>query len=88
MFSWSQRSAGPTNTKRKDNRRQFYLDRANALFYLSESFLLTQEQKINDVRYHHYYSPVPSGGPWATKGWTCDTSESEAARTQDQRAYS
>jgi hypothetical protein len=35
---------------------------------------------------YHYYSPLPSGGLWATKEGTCDTSESEATLTQIQRA--
>jgi hypothetical protein len=55
-------------------------------FHLSGSFLLTREQKINDVSYHHYHSPVPLGGLWAIEGRTCDASESEAAHTQVQRA--
>jgi hypothetical protein len=50
------------------------------------SFLLTQEQKINDVSYHRYYYPVPSGGMWATEGRTCDASEFEVARTRVHKA--
>jgi hypothetical protein len=48
--------------------------------------LLTREQKINDLSYHHYYSLVPSGGLRATEGKTCDTSESEAVCTQVHKA--
>jgi hypothetical protein len=51
-------------------------------FHLSESFLLTREQKINDVSYHHYYSLTSSGGFRATEGRTCDASEFDAAHTQ------
>jgi hypothetical protein len=84
-FSRPQCSAGPTNAKRKDNRRWLCLDLAKKTFHLSGSFLLTQEQKNNDVNYHHHYSPTPSGVQ-ATKGRTCDTSKSEVGRMRIQRA--
>jgi hypothetical protein len=41
-------------------------------FYLSGSFLLTYEQINSDVNYHHYYSPVLSGGLRAAEGRMCD----------------
>jgi hypothetical protein len=37
---------------------------------------------------YHDYSPMPSGGLWETEEGTCNTSESEAARTRVQRASS
>jgi hypothetical protein len=55
-FSTSQRSAVPTNTKRKDNRRRLCLDLVKTFSFLG-SFLLTREQNNNGVNYHHHYSP-------------------------------
>jgi hypothetical protein len=37
------------------------------LLQLSGLSLLTYEQKNNDENYNNYYSPVPSGEPWATE---------------------
>jgi hypothetical protein len=58
----SQCLAGPTDIKKKVNTRRLWLDLANKLFHLFGSFSLTREQKANGISYHHYYSPVPSGG--------------------------
>jgi hypothetical protein len=52
----------------------------------SGSFLLTQKLKNNGINYHHYYSSVPSGGPRAIEGRTCDASKSEVGRARIQRA--
>jgi hypothetical protein len=77
---------GADKHKRKDNGMRLCLDHANNLFFhLSRSFLLTREQKIIDISYHHYYSRAPSGGVWATKGKMCDSSVSEAEHTQVQK---
>jgi hypothetical protein len=53
-------------------------------FSFIRSFLLTQKQRNNGINYHHYYPPpsAPSGGPWPTKGRTCDASKSEAGRAR------
>jgi hypothetical protein len=46
--------------------------------YMDHAKTFTYKQKNRGIYYHHYYSPVPSGGPWATEGRICDTSKSEA----------
>jgi hypothetical protein len=71
---------GLTNTKRKDIRRRLYLVLEKTLFIYFR-VVPTYKQKKRGVNYHHYYSPTPSGGTWATEGRICDTSESEARRT-------
>jgi hypothetical protein len=63
------------------------LDRVNNLFFHSFGFfILTQKRKVNYTSYRSYYSPTPSGEPWATEQGTFYSSESEAALIQAQRA--
>jgi hypothetical protein len=82
-FSRPERSAGPTNTKRKDNRRQLCLDFAKKKhFHSSVSFLLTQKHKNNGINYHRYYSRALSGGSWITEGRTFDASQSEVGHAR------
>jgi hypothetical protein len=73
---------------RRVNWRQLCLDRVNNLFFFihSDFFVLTQKRKVNYTSYRSYYSPTPSGEPWATKRGTFYCSESEAALIQAQRA--
>jgi hypothetical protein len=70
--------AGPTNTKRKDNKRRPYLDLAKNLFIYLGFPYLHKSKRNNNINYHHYYSPTPSGESQATEGRMYDTSESKA----------
>jgi hypothetical protein len=62
------------------------LDCANNLFSFIQAFCTYTKLKINNPSYHRYYSLMPSGGLLMTEEGTCDASESEATRTQVQRA--